>query len=357
MPRKKPVEIIDPDLDHFVELGPVPNGHDHDDTDYLDAPLDMPLDEPVRHRKSRMKTARPEAKTEGPEEPALSVEKGPHPDESLQQTEDIEGQGSRQRPGTQETETEGRRPEKPKSVKTKVRAARKRQFDDDDDKVLKLPLLPLRDMVIFPHMVTSLFVGREKSIKAIEAALNSDRIVYAVAQRNPEEEDIGPDDLHTMGVELVIGRSLKMPDGTVSLLVQGQRRIKLLRYLRTEPYIRILGEAYEDANETSQPTQALMRAVLALFEKVVKLSRNLSEESYVAAMNVDEPGWLADLIASTITLDQESRQQLLESIDPIERLQSLSLMLAKELDVLDLENRIQDRVQNEVDKSQRSEEH
>src|SRR5687767_15958914 len=143
MPRKKPVEIIDPDLDHFVEPGPVPNGHDHDDTDYLDAPLDMPLDEPVRPRKSRMKTARPEAKTEGPEEPALSVEKGPHPDESMGQSDDIEG--------TQETETEEPalsvekgRPEKPKSVKTKVRAARKRQFDDNDDKVLKLPLLPLR---------------------------------------------------------------------------------------------------------------------------------------------------------------------------------------------------------------------
>jgi ATP-dependent Lon protease len=96
-----------------------------------------------------------------------------------------------------------------------------------------------------------------------------------------------------------------------------------------------------------------MRAVLALFEKIVKLSRNLSEESYVAAMNVDEPGWLADLIASTITLPQESRQAILDTVDPVERLQNLSLMLAKELDVLDLENRIQDRVQSEVDKSQR----
>ena len=319
MPRKKSKEIIEPNLDDFVMPGPVPNGHDAEETDYLDEHLDMPVNEPVRSKAKA--TSRAQAAEAQPAD-------APADDPS--------------------DEEEG-----PKPVKTRVRARRKHQFDDEDDKVLKLPLLPLRDMVIFPHMVTSLFVGREKSIKAIEAALNSDRIVYAVAQRNPEEEDIGPDDLYEMGVELVIGRSLKMPDGTVSLLVQGQRRIKLLRYLRTEPYMRILGEAFEDANETSQPTQALMRAVLALFEKVVKLSRNLSEESYVAAMNVDEPGWLADLIASTITLDQESRQELLELVDPIERLQSLSLMLAKELDVLDLENRIQDRVQNEVDKSQR----
>ena len=114
-----------------------------------------------------------------------------------------------------------------------------------------------------------------------------------------------------------------------------------------------MAEPLEDSEEKTPGTEALMRAVLALFEKVVKLSRNLSDESYIAAMNVDEPGWLADLIASTITLDQESRQAILETVDPVERLQKLSLMLAKELDVLDLENRIQDRVQNEVDKSQR----
>ncbi len=218
---------------------------------------------------------------------------------------------------------------------------------------VKLPLLPLRDMVIFPHMVTSLFVGREKSIRAIEAALKGNRTIVAVTQHNPEEEEVGPDDLYTMGVELIIGRSLKMPDGTVSILVQGQRRVRVLDYLRLEPYIRVQGEALEDAEGKVAGTEALMRAVLALFEKTVKLSRNLSEESYVAAMNVDEPGWLADLIASTVTLDQEDRQRVLGTVDPVERLQAVSIMLAKELDVLDLENRIQDRVQNEVDKSQR----
>jgi ATP-dependent Lon protease len=245
------------------------------------------------------------------------------------------------------------------------KAARRRRVARDEDgdgggggeleepEVLRLPLLPLRDMVIFPHMVTSLFVGRPRSLKAIDAALNNDRVLLAVAQRNPEDEEVGPDDLYMMGVELVIGRSLKMPDGTTSLLVQGQRRLRVQRFLREDPYMRVLAESVEQPAEKSQSTEALMRAVLALFEKVVKLSHNLSDESYVAAMNINDAGWLADFIAANITLDQESRQQILETVDPVERLKTMSIMLAKELDVLDLENRIHSRVQSEVDKSQR----
>ena len=219
--------------------------------------------------------------------------------------------------------------------------------------IVRYPLLPLRDMVIFPHMVTSLFVGRDKSLKAIESAMTGDRTLVAVAQRNPEDEDIAPEDLYDMGVEIVVGRSLKMPDGTVSLLVQGQRRVHVLRYTRTDPFVVAEGEVLEDTVDKSPGTEALMRAALSLFEKIVKLSPGLSEESYVAAMNVDEPGWLADLIASTVELNHESRQTVLQTADPIERLQILHLMLAKELDVLDLKNQIQDRVQSEVDKSQR----
>jgi ATP-dependent Lon protease len=250
----------------------------------------------------------------------------------------------------EETAVEEQEPGKPKRAARGARPKRKRGSGPE---LLTLPLVPLRDMVIFPHMVTSLFVGRQRSLKAIEAALNEDRVLVAVAQRDPTEEEVGPEDLYQMGVELVIGRSLKMPDGTSSLLVQGQRRLKVTRVLRTDPYIKVEVEAIEEPVEKGPATDALMRAVLALFKQVVDLSHNLSEDSYVAAMNVDEPGWLADLIAATITLDQERRQQILETSDPIERLQLLSIMLAKELDVLNLENRIHDRVQNEVDKSQR----
>ncbi|HYP39441.1 MAG TPA: LON peptidase substrate-binding domain-containing protein, partial [Chloroflexia bacterium] len=285
MPKKKQPNITDTTLDEIVSSIPTGNGHDHDydGSVELDEPVEAPTPRPRRRTKVQAQPQQPEEAAE----------------------DSTPAKPGRSRSGRQKDDPEG-----------------------GNDNIIRLPLLPLRDMVVFPHMVTSLFVGREKSIKAIEAALNSDRIVFAVAQRQAEEEEVTPDNLYTMGVELVIGRSLKMPDGTISLLVQGQRRVRLLRYLRMDPYIRVMGEGIEDQAEKTSTTEALMRAVLALFEKVVKLSRNLSDESYVAAMNVDEPGWLADLIASTITLEQEDRQKLLETIDPIERLSELSVMLA-----------------------------
>ncbi|HEX8219306.1 MAG TPA: endopeptidase La [Chloroflexia bacterium] len=310
MPRKKPTPISEDPFDELLSPFPGSNGHDELDDTELEDPVVL-VEQPRPRRKSR---AQADAQADIAQEEATAEEKPARPSRSR---------------------------------------SRRNHDDEGDGKVVKLPLLPLRDMVIFPHMVTSLFVGRDKSIKAIDAALKGNRAIVAVAQRNPEDEDVAPDDLYTMGVELVIGRSLKMPDGTVSLLVQGQRRVRVTDFLRTEPYIRVQGEAIEDPEVENAAIEALMRAVLALFEKTVKLSRNLSEESYVAAMNVDEPGWLADLIASTVTLEHENRQKILDTVDPVERLQAVSIMLAKELDVLDLENRIHDRVQNEVDKSQR----
>ncbi len=310
MPRKKQPDIADI-VDDIVNMSHA-NGHDAEGLAEAEesGELDEPIERPSARRKRRS---------------AASTESA----EASEEASAFDRPRRRKRsPAPEESEGEGR-------------------------EILKLPLLPLRDMVIFPHMVTSLFVGRPKSLKAIEEALNNDRVLVAVAQRDPEEEDVGPDDLYKMGVELVVGRSLKMPDGTSSLLVQGQRRVKILRTLREEPYIKVLAEPLEESSEKDAGTEALMRAVLALFEKVVKLSHTLSDESYVAAMNIDDPGWLADFIAAQITLDQEHRQQILETSDPIERLRALSMMLAKELDVLDLENRIHNRVQSEVDKSQR----
>src|SRR3954454_488157 len=314
MPRKKP-PTIDEIVDDYLldESSAVPNGHDAEG--FEDAELSGALDEPIEKPSARRKrAAQAVAETDAEENNA----------------EPSDGDGE--------------------PAPARGRSRRKRVPKDGEPEILKLPLVPLRDMVVFPHMVTSLFVGRKRSLKAIDAALNGDRVLVAVSQRNPEDEDVEPDDLYDIGVELVIGRSLKMPDGTSSLLVQGQRRVRVLRYLRSRPYIKVLAEAVEEPTEKTQSTEALMRAVLALFEKVVSLSHNLSNDSYVAAMNVDEPGWLADLIASSMPLDQERRHQILDTTDPVERLQVLSVMLAKELDMLDLENRIHSRVQNEVDK-------
>ncbi len=231
--------------------------------------------------------------------------------------------------------------------------------EDIDDEImretdwLEYPLLPVRDTVVFPHMVTPLFVGRDRSIKAVEAAADDDSTIVVVTQKEPEIQDPTIEDLYTIGTEVVIGRTLRMPDGTISILGQGKQRVRIAKFVQTEPYIEVEVRPIYEPTERSLPTQALMRAVLALFEKCVQLNRNLPEDAYVAAMNIDEPGWLADLVTSTLNLEVERRQEMLETIDPTLRLQRLSVLLAQELDVLELENRIQSKVQEEVDKSQR----
>jgi len=217
----------------------------------------------------------------------------------------------------------------------------------------ELPVLPVRDTVLFPHMVTSLFVGRDRSMRAVDVAISEDIGLVVVAQKDKDVQEPGLDDLYSIGTEVVIGRTLRMPDGTTSILAQGRQRVKILELTRTEPYLVARVLPIYETGDNSPTTEALMRAVLALFEKCVQLDRNLPEDAYVAAMNVDEPGWLADLVASIIDLKVEQRQEILEAIDPEVRLQRLSVFLARELDVLELENRIHSQVQEEVDKSQR----
>jgi ATP-dependent Lon protease len=226
--------------------------------------------------------------------------------------------------------------------------------DNGDDLLSEdLPLLPLRDTVVFPHMMTPLLIGRDRSLKAVEEAVNGDHLLLVVAQRDPEVQEPGLEDLHPIGVEMVVGRVLRMPDGTTNILGQGRRRVEILELSQTRPYIRAVTRPLPDLHQVTLGTEALMRAVLSLFEKVVQLSNALPEDAYVAAMNVAEPGPLADLIASLLELDFGERQEILEILDPAMRLQRLSILLANELDVLELEYSIQDRVQQEVDRTQR----
>ncbi|MGQ9681693.1 MAG: endopeptidase La [Anaerolineae bacterium] len=221
------------------------------------------------------------------------------------------------------------------------------------EEILELPLLPARDTVVFPHMVAPLFVGRERSIRAVETAMARDQRVAVFAQRDEEVQDPGVDDLYGIGTEVAIGRLLRMPDGTSSVWIQGRRRIRLLSLVDDGHCIKARVETISEVEDHSLTTEALMRAVLALFEKVVRLSRNINDDAYVAAMNIEEPGWLADLIGSVLNLDVAQRQELLETDGVVARLQKVSVVLAKELDVLELENRIHSQVQQEVDKSQR----
>ncbi len=223
----------------------------------------------------------------------------------------------------------------------------------DDDGLVELPLLPLRDLVMFPHMVTPLFVGRERSMAAISEANAANLTLIAVAQINPEIEDPTPQDLYLVGAEIAVGRMLRMPDGSTSVLAQGRRRLQVVEFTQTEPFFVARARPVYEPTEKPRETEALMRAVLGLFERVVRLNRAIPEEAYVFAMNIEEPGWLADHIASIMDLPQAERQAVLEVFDPAARLQKLSILLGKELDVLELEDQIHSQVQSEVDRNQR----
>ncbi|MBM4465262.1 MAG: endopeptidase La [Chloroflexi bacterium] len=224
---------------------------------------------------------------------------------------------------------------------------------EQTNEIAEYPLLPLRDTVIFPHMVTPLFVGRDRSLRAVEAAMSTEGTIVVVAQKDDEVQEPGPDDLYTVGTEMTIARMWHLPDGMTNIWGQGRRRVEILDFMQVDPYIKVKVRRIVEPSEKSLSTQALMRAVLALFEKCVQLDRNLPEDAYVIAMNIDEPGWLADLVASALNIDVEKRQEVLETIQPVVRLQRLSILLAQELDVLELEDRIHAQVQEEVDKSQR----
>jgi ATP-dependent Lon protease len=219
--------------------------------------------------------------------------------------------------------------------------------------VLDLPVLSVRNTVLIPNMVAPLLVARESSIKAVEEAMSKDHTMFVVTQLHEEEENPGPDDLYTVGVEGFIDRVLKLPDGTVSVLVRGQKRMRRLEYTQREPYMRAQAAFVVEEVVSSPALEASRRAVLALFEKCVKLNASLTEETYITAMNIDQPGMLADFIVSSLDIPIPMRQNVLETFHIEQRLQAVSILLSKELDILELENHIHSQVQQEVDKSQR----
>ncbi|NTV65923.1 MAG: AAA family ATPase, partial [Oscillochloris sp.] len=228
------------------------------------------------------------------------------------------------------------------------------QMPDGDslaDRVLIV--LPLTDTVLFPHMLASVFVTDPAASRAVEQVLADDRTVLAILQRELDFDGPRLRDLYTIGVEATIQRSRKMPDGSTSVMLSGRRRMRIVEPLDEAPLLRVRAEPLDVEEQRTLAVEAMMRAVLSLYEKVVKLSRTLPDDAYVTAMNVDAPGGLADLIASTLPISSASRQQILETIEPEERLHRVITLLTQELDLLELENRIQSQVQKEVDRSQR----
>ncbi len=216
-----------------------------------------------------------------------------------------------------------------------------------------LPVLPVRNTVILPNMVVPLYVERESAVAAIQEGLDAGRNILVVAQRNQDEEDPGPDGVFEVGTECSVGRLLRMPDGTHSVLVQGQRRARIAGWVKVNPYGRARVQMFDEPRIKTPTTKALGRATLSLLERCTKLSTRLTEDAYVQALNIEQPGALADFVVAQLDASVDVRQQLLETIPAADRLRRACEMLTAELNVLELEHKIQDEVQREVDRGQR----
>ncbi len=219
----------------------------------------------------------------------------------------------------------------------------------------QLPLLPVRDIVVFPYMVLPLFVGREMSIKAIEAALAGNRMIFLATQKALDVENPSPDDIHSVGTVGIIMRMLKLPDERIKILVQGLAKARSVEYIQTDPYYSVRIVKILDAKAAPSPleSEAVMRTVKEQLERIVSLGKVLMPDVMVVIENLDDPGRLADMIVSNLGLKVDITQSVLEIEHPLVRLKRVSEILAKEIDVLAMQQKIQQQAKGEMDKTQR----
>ena len=217
----------------------------------------------------------------------------------------------------------------------------------------ELPLLPLRDVVVYPHMVTPLFVGRGKSIEALERAMVSDKQVLLVAQRNPSVDDPTAEDVYSIGTIASILQLLKLPDGTVKVLVEGVERanIEAVDDLDTFFRARIVPMAEEELS--GKEADILIRSTIDQFEKYVNLSKKVPAEVITSLSGIDDPGRLADTVAAHMALELPQKQTILEMASVRERIEHLLNLMDAEVDVIEVEKKIRGRVKKQMEKSQR----
>jgi len=216
-----------------------------------------------------------------------------------------------------------------------------------------LPVLPLKDSVTFPDTLTPLAVGQERSVRLVNDVLGGNRMLVMVSARDDQVEEPGPDDLYDVGVVGLIARMMKVPDGTLRILVQGTQRVRLTDFVATEPYLVARIEEEPDIVEQTSELEALKRNVQNTFSQIIEQTPYLPEEMAVALANLDDPSELAHMIAGSLRISVEEKQKLLEERNVAKRLRLLSQYLARELDVISLGTKIQTQVQSEVDQAQR----
>jgi ATP-dependent Lon protease len=218
---------------------------------------------------------------------------------------------------------------------------------------IELPLLPLRDVVVYPHMVIPLFVGREKSIEALEAAMTGDKQILLLAQRNPADDDPGEDALYRVGTIATVLQLLKLPDGTVKVLVEGEQRGAVERFSEVDGHCRAEVSLIDEVDAPERESEVFVRSLLSQFEQYVQLGKKVPAEVLSSLNSIDEPGRLVDTMAAHMALKIEQKQEILEIIDLSARVEHVLALLDAEIDLLQVEKRIRGRVKKQMERSQR----
>ncbi len=215
------------------------------------------------------------------------------------------------------------------------------------------PLLPLRDIVVFPHMVVPLFVGREKSVRALDSIMSENKQILLVTQKDPTIDDPKPEDMNTLGTLATVLQLLRLPDGTVKVLVEGTERAEIKAFIQEDPFMEVRAEHVKDEEEASEELDALTRSIMGQFERYVGLNKRIPPEAWVAVSQIQDPAKLADAISSHLTLKIADKQKLLETKSLVKRLEDLFTFMEKEISVLQVEKKIRKRVKHQMEKSQK----
>ncbi len=218
---------------------------------------------------------------------------------------------------------------------------------------IELPLLPLRDVVVYPHMVIPLFVGREKSIEALEAAMTGDKQILLLAQKNPADDDPGEDALYRVGTVATVLQLLKLPDGTVKVLVEGEQRGAVERFMEVDGHLRAEVALIDEVEAPERESEVFVRSLLSQFEQYVQLGKKVPAEVLSSLNSIDEPSRLVDTMAAHMALKIDQKQDILEIIDLSARVEHVLALLDGEIDLLQVEKRIRGRVKKQMERSQR----
>jgi ATP-dependent Lon protease len=221
------------------------------------------------------------------------------------------------------------------------------------NQVLELPLLPLRDLIIFPHMMMPLFVGREKSIAALEQAMNQQTDIVLSAQKDAKTNNPGPEDIFEIATMGTIIQLLRLPDGTVKVLVEGKQRARIQKFKQSEPFYIVEVESLGENSDSNVENQALVRSIKNTFETYVKLNKRIPPEILMRISSIENPSELADIIAAQLNLKLEDKQAILEILDSAKRLEHILGLMAGEIEILEVEKKIRNRVKKQMEKSQK----